>query len=118
MRYLSGFFILLLLASCDPIYTLSYSVKNKTTDTVYVKFKNYPDSLCTVKPGSAYILKTERGIGFAKEKYRNKEFQDWFKENAFMVRKFPDNTMKKVTESKWKYEGHRIVGTGVLYIKK
>ena len=118
MVRLVGFSLLLMLIACDPYYRINYCVKNTTPDMVYVKFKNYPDSLCAVNPGAVYILKTERGVGFAKGKYKSKEFQTWFSENAFMVRKFPDNSMKKVNESKWKYEGHRISGDAVLYVKK
>jgi hypothetical protein len=118
VKYLFCLGILALLIACDPYYRMSYSVKNKTADTVYVKFKNYPDSLCVVKPGSGYVLKTQRGVGFGKEKYRSKEFQDWFSENAFMVRKFPDNSMKKVNDASWKWEGGRINGNAVLYVKK
>ncbi|MFL5762559.1 MAG: hypothetical protein ACJ77K_01375 [Bacteroidia bacterium] len=118
MKYLFCFILLISLASCDPYYKLSYCVKNKTKDTVYLKFMNYPDSLCIVKPDSTYFLRTFRGVGYAKEKYKHSGLTKELSANMIMIRKFSDNSMKKVSESTWKWEGGRIWGNAVLYVKK
>ena len=118
MKYLAVLFMCALLFGCDPYYKISYCVKNKTTDTVYVKYKSYPDSLKIIAPDSLCVLKSQRGIGFAKDVYKNETFQKWFLENSILIKKTKENSLKKVSETKWKYEGHRIVGSGVLYVNK
>ena len=113
------FCICCLFYSCDPYYKLQYCVKNQTTDTVYVKYMNFPDSLRVITPGSLCMLKTTSGVGYAKEKYKSKEFQTWFSANSILVKKTKENSIKKVSESNWKYEGSRVHGgNAVLYVKK
>lgn len=113
------FCICLLFYSCDPYYKLQYCVKNQTTDTVYVKYMNFPDSLKVITPGSLCVLKATSGVGYAKEKYKSKEFQTWFSANSILVKKTNENSIKKVSESSWKYEGSRVHGgNAILYVKK
>jgi hypothetical protein len=97
---------------------MGFMVKNTTPDPVYIKYMNYPDSLTTVQPGWGVEIKREFGVGWAKSKFKDRHFQDWFDKNAILVRKFPDNSMKKVSETEWKYEGNRRAGAGVLYVRK
>jgi hypothetical protein len=119
MKYFASVCILFLLYSCDPYYKIQYCAKNQTTDTVYVKYKNYPDSLRIIPPGSLCILDSKQGVGYAKEKYKKQSFQTWFAENSIVVKKTKENTIKKVSESSWKYEGTRVHGgNAVLYVKK
>ena len=113
------FCICVLFYSCDPYYKLHYCVKNQTTDTVYVKYMNFPDSLNVITPGSLCVLKTTSGVGYAKEKYKSKEFQTWFSANSILVKKTKENSIKKIAESNWKYEGSRVHGgNAILYVEK
>lgn len=119
IKYLAVLSLCCLLFGCDPFYKISYCVKNKTTDTLYVKYKNYPDSLRVIAPGSLCVLQAKQGVGYAKEKYKSREFQNWFSENSILVKKTKENSIKKVSESEWKYEGSRVHGgNAVLYINK
>ena len=119
MKYILFVCICCLFYSCDPYYKLQFCVKNQTTDTVYVKYMNFPDSLKVITPGSLCVLKATSGVGYAKEKYKSKEFQTWFSANSILVKKTKENSIKKVSESKWKYEGSRVHGGNVvLYVKK
>lgn len=119
MKYLVFIFIGALFYSCDPYYKLQYCVKNQTTDTVYVKYKNFPDSLSVISPGTLCVLHTKSGVGYAKEKYKNQEFQNWFADNSILVKKTKENSIKKVSECSWKYEGSRVHGgNAVLYVNK
>ena len=118
MKYIAFVCICCLFYSCDPYYKIQYCVKNQTTDTVYVKYKNFPDSLRVISPGSLCVLQSKTGVGYAKEKYKNKEFQNWFSENSILVKKTKENSIKKISESTWRYEGRRISGSGILYVKK
>ncbi|OFY92306.1 MAG: hypothetical protein A3K10_03365 [Bacteroidetes bacterium RIFCSPLOWO2_12_FULL_31_6] len=118
MKYLVFIFICVLFYSCDPYYKLQYCVKNQTTDTLYVKYKSFPDSLRVISPDSLCILKTIRGVGYAREIYKTEEFQTWFKENSLLIKKDKDNSLKKVSEAQWKYEGKKIYGDAILYVKK
>ncbi len=118
MKYLLSIFIGIIFYSCDPYYKLQYSVKNQTTDTLYVKYKNFPDSLRVISPGSLCVLRDRQGVGYAKEKYKSQEFQNWFSENSILVKKTKENSIKKISESQWKYKGHRITGNAILYVKK
>ena len=118
MRILALLFVCCLFFGCDPYYKLQYCVKNQTTDTVYVKYMNFPDSLVVILPDSSKILKTFRGIGYAKDRYKTNEFKEWFKENSILVKKTKEKEIKKISDCEWKYEGKRIIGNGVLYVKK
>ncbi len=119
MKCIMFFCICILFYSCDPFYKLQYCVKNQTTDTIYVKYKNYPDSLSIITPGSLCVLLARQGVGYAKEKYKSQEFQNWFSENSILVKKTKENSIKKNSESAWKYEGSRVHGgNAVLYINK
>lgn len=119
MKYFIFFCICLLFYSCDPYYKLQYCLKNQTTDTLYVKYMNFPDSLRVISPGSLCVLDTKEGVGYAKEKYKKQEFQNWFSANSILVKKTRENSIKKVSECSWKYEGTRVHGgNAVLYVKK
>ncbi len=119
MKYFAFVCICFLFAGCDPYYKIQYCVKNQTSDTVYVKYMNFPDSLKVISPGTLCVLKTNSGVGYAKEKYKNQEFQTWFSTNSILVKKTKENSIKKVSESAWKYEGSRVHGgNAVLYVKK
>ncbi|MBL0329852.1 MAG: hypothetical protein IPP64_10665 [Bacteroidetes bacterium] len=119
MKYFASICVLCLLYSCDPYYKIQYCAKNQTTDTVYVKYKNYPDSLRVIPPGALCILDSKQGVGYAKEKYKNQSFQNWFAENSIVVKKTKENAIKKISETTWKYEGARVHGgNAVLYVKK
>lgn len=117
MRFVFLFFIFMLTA-CDPLYELSYSVKNQTDKTAFIKFKDYPDSLMTIQPGATQLLATRRGIGFAREKYKSGEYQDWFFSNAIALSLQNDSTVRKLNTSHWKYKGGFISGAGYLILKK
>ena len=87
MRFLLFIFIVVLFYGCDPYYKIQYCVKNHTTDTLYVKYMSFPDSLRVISPGSLCVLDTKQGVGYAREKYKNKEFQNWFSVNSILVKK-------------------------------
>ncbi len=114
MKYTVFLFAVCLIYSCDPYYKLPYCIKNQTTDTLYVKYKNYPDSLRIVPPNGLSVLSTASGIGHSKKVYKTETFQTWFKENSLLVKKEKSNALKKVSESQWKYEK----GSAILYVKK
>jgi len=118
MKALCTFLLILFFSSCDPLYHLSYSLKNETGKVVYVKFKNYPDSLLTIPPNAVAPLVTKTGVGFAREKYKSGEYQDWLFSNAIILSKENDSTVKKVKTTKWKYKGGFISGRATLTLKK
>lgn len=118
MRVICFFVLLFSLAACDPLYHLSYSVKNETGKTVFIKFKNYPDSLTVIKPGTLHLLAVKNGVGFARGKYKSGEYQDWLFDNSIVLAMQNDSTVRKLNTSCWKYKGGLINGKATLILKE
>lgn len=114
MKYLLLLLLSCFLLGCDPYYRIQYSLKNQTTDTVYVKYMNLPDSLTILPPGTITFLALESGIGKAKKVYKKASYQTWFKENSILIKKQSDKTLKKISQFEWKYEK----GNAILYLNK
>gem|GEM_PF-6855750 len=117
MRLICFIFIAFLWTSCDPYYSLSFSAKNDSKQPVFIKFMNNPDSIIKLEPNMEQVFTVQHGVGFAKEKYRLGNYQNWFHDNSMTLKIISDSTVKKVHKAEWKYHGGYINGKGTYHIK-
>lgn len=93
MRTIAAGILLLLLVACDPYYELTYRVQNESAGQLVLKFKNYPDSVVRINPHAFVDLKKLDGVGYAREKYRQGDYQKWFEANALVLLIKQDHSM-------------------------